>query len=51
MLSLSPSINKGTTFSTRPDLESKPNPSIGIDIEMAGSASIVFDMTAVARLH
>jgi hypothetical protein len=58
MLSLSPAINRGTsdngleatTFSTSPGLESKPNPT-GIDIEMAGSASIVFDMTAVARLR
>jgi hypothetical protein len=58
MLSLSPAINKGTSdngleataFSTRPGLESKPNPT-GTDIEMAGSASIAFDMTAVARLH
>jgi hypothetical protein len=55
MLSLSPAINKGTsdngleatTFSTRPGLDSKPNPTIDI----AGSASIVFDMTAVARLR
>ena len=57
MLSLSPAINKGTSdngleataFSTRPGFESKPNPT-GIDIDAAGSASIVFDMTAVARL-
>lgn len=58
MLSLSPAINRGTsdngleatTFSTRPGFESKPNPT-GIDIDTAGSASIVFDMTAVARLR
>ena len=58
ILSLSPAINKGTsdngleatTFSTRPGLESKPNPT-GIDIDMAGSASIAFDITAVARLQ
>ena len=58
ILSLSPAINKGTsdngleatTFSTRPGLEIKPNPT-GIDIDMAGSASIAFDITAVARLQ
>ena len=58
ILSLSPAINKGTsdngleatTFSTRPGLEIKPNPT-GMDIDMAGSASIAFDITAVARLQ
>eukprot|EP00985_Skeletonema_marinoi_P005762 scaffold2503_cov112-Skeletonema_marinoi.AAC.5 len=58
MLSLSPAINKGTsdngleatTFSTRPGLDSKPNPT-GIPTDMAGRASIVFEMTAVARLR
>jgi hypothetical protein len=65
MLSLRLAISSGTfgngleattfstkpgTFSTRPGLESKPNPT-GIDIERAGRASIVFDMTAVARLN
>ena len=36
-------------FSTSPGLESKPNP-IGMEMEMAGRASSVLEMSAVARL-
>ena len=36
-------------FSTSPGLESKPNP-IGMEMEMAGRASSVLEISAVARL-
>ena len=57
LLSFTPATSSGTlpscdviTFSTRPGLESNPNP-IGKEIDNAGRASNVLEMTAVARLH
>lgn len=38
------------TFCTKSGFDSKPNP-IGRETEMAGRASSVFDMTAVALLY
>ena len=57
LLSLKPATSKGrsfnefeeTTFCTSSGLESKPRPN-GRDIDMAGRASRVLEMTAVARL-